>query len=200
LDISSVTSAMVYSSNRTKEYNSNLDKDAFLNLLVTQLRYQNPLEPMKDTEFISQMAQFTSLEQAKNTNKITKINAAYNMVGKFVIGTIKDESGNLKEVAGIVDSVRVEKDEAYLVVDSKEIPYEAVNEVTDIINNVEQYRLTIQNMRFNMAYNMLGREIKAKIGDEEITGIVEGIRSVDGMLKLIVGEYQLTVDDVYEIK
>ena len=89
MDISSVTSAMVYSSNRTKEYNSNLDKDAFLNLLVTQLRYQNPLEPMKDTEFISQMAQFTSLEQAKNTNKITKINAAYNMVGEFVIGTIK---------------------------------------------------------------------------------------------------------------
>ena len=200
LNVNNVTTAMIYSSNKTKEFNSNLDKDAFLHLLVTQLRYQNPLEPMKDTDFIAQMAQFTSLEQARNTNRITKINAAFNMIGKFVVGTIIDDSGNLREVAGIVESVRVDKDEAYLLVDSKEIPYEAVNEVTDVINNIEQYRLTVQNMRFNLAYSMLGREIKAKVDDEEITGIVESIRSVNGVIKLIVGEHELTVDDVYEIK
>jgi len=200
LNVNNVTTAMTYGNNKTKEFNSNLDKDAFLHLLVTQLRYQNPLEPMKDTDFIAQMAQFTSLEQARNTNRITKINAAYNMIGKFVAGTIIDESGNLKEVVGIVESVRVDKDEAYLLVDSKEIPYEAVNEVTDVINNIEQYKLTVQNMRFNLAYSMLGREIKAKVNDEEISGIVESIRSVNGVIKLIVGEHELTVDDVYEIK
>ena len=40
-----------------------LDFDAFLKLLITQLQNQNPLEPMKDTEFIAQMAQFSALEQ-----------------------------------------------------------------------------------------------------------------------------------------
>ncbi len=43
-----------------------LGKDAFLNLLVTQLKNQNPLKPMDNTQFVSQMAQFTALEQTTN--------------------------------------------------------------------------------------------------------------------------------------
>lgn len=40
--------------------------DGFLNLLSAQIKNQNPLEPMKDTEFIAQMAQFSQLEQTTN--------------------------------------------------------------------------------------------------------------------------------------
>jgi flagellar basal-body rod modification protein FlgD len=44
----------------------NLGKDDFMSLFVTQLQNQNPLEPMENTEFLSQMAQFSSLEQMQN--------------------------------------------------------------------------------------------------------------------------------------
>lgn len=48
---------------------SELDKDAFLTLLITQFQYQDPLNPMEDKEFIAQLAQFSGLEQSTQTNE-----------------------------------------------------------------------------------------------------------------------------------
>lgn len=48
---------------------NDLDKDAFLRLLTTQLANQDPLNPMEDKEFIAQLAQFSSLEQMQTLNK-----------------------------------------------------------------------------------------------------------------------------------
>ena len=47
-----------------------LGKDEFLQLLVTQMTHQDPLEPMDDTEFIAELAQFSSLEQMQNMNEL----------------------------------------------------------------------------------------------------------------------------------
>ena len=55
--------------NKPKESQNSLGQDAFLRILVTQMKNQNPMEPQKDTEFIGQMAQFSSLEQLTTLNK-----------------------------------------------------------------------------------------------------------------------------------
>src|SRR4030067_2940508 len=49
--------------------NDEMDKDAFLKLLVTPLPNQDPLEPTDNTEFVAQLAQFSSLEGINNLNK-----------------------------------------------------------------------------------------------------------------------------------
>lgn len=74
---------------------SGLGKDDFLKLLVTQLQYQDPLNPMDDKEFVSQMAQFSSLEQLTNINdgieKMSTVSSrqellsAVNYIGKDVV-------------------------------------------------------------------------------------------------------------------
>ena len=55
--------------NNKKTGKSDLDKEAFLMLLVTQFQYQDPLNPMEDKEFIAQLAQFSALEQSMQTNE-----------------------------------------------------------------------------------------------------------------------------------
>lgn len=71
--------------------NNKIDKDAFLKLLTAQLKYQDPLNPLKDTEFMGQLTAMTTLEQLINMNKTLEELANYQiysnalMVGSTVI-------------------------------------------------------------------------------------------------------------------
>ena len=53
--------------------NNGMDKDAFLQLLVAQMQYQDPLEPTSNTEYISQYAQFSQVEQMQNMASTTEL-------------------------------------------------------------------------------------------------------------------------------
>ena len=88
----------------------------FLKLLVTQMRNQDPLKPVSDTEFIAQMAQFTTLEQTKEmTTDIQKLRQSYALTqGTGLLGKeVKVATGENEDqvfTKGIVTDLKVNKD------------------------------------------------------------------------------------------
>jgi len=108
-----------------------LGKDEFLQLLVTQMQYQDPLNPTSDTEFIAQMAQFSSLEQMQNLNNSFSVYKAYELVGKQVSGTV---NGTLIE--GIVDSVRNQADGQYAVIGDSLISVDKITKVENVTEKI----------------------------------------------------------------
>ncbi|MBM7865631.1 hypothetical protein GTO89_02390 [Heliobacterium gestii] len=140
----------------TQSTGASLGKDDFLKLLITQMRYQDPLSPMDNSDMIAQMAQFSSLEQTQNvaTNvkeltstvekaitSMTQFGGA-SLIGKEVTATLDalDSSGNAitdangqtstVEVSGAVSGYKVVDGKTVLVVNGQNVALERVTEVS----------------------------------------------------------------------
>ena len=93
---------------KKKGASDSVDKEQFLNLLVTQLKYQDPLQPMDNTEYVSQLATFSELEQMQNVAKSSEVSRATTMVGSLVtVEQTNEVTGATTEVTGKVDFVSV---------------------------------------------------------------------------------------------
>ena len=126
------------SSSVTTATNDALGKDAFLKLLVAELSNQDPLNPMEDREFISQMATFSSLEQMQNMNKTltgmsdaNKFNAVQ-YIGKAIAFTAGEGEEAAQKVA-IVNHVWFDPKEGTILDTTEgEVPLEKVEGVSVI--------------------------------------------------------------------
>lgn len=83
--------------------NNDMDKDAFLRLLTTQLSHQDPLNPIEDREFIAQLAQFSSLEQMTELNKTfeSKSEEVLDLIDKSNYNQMQANALILKEIVNI---------------------------------------------------------------------------------------------------
>lgn len=134
---SGIGTTYLYPNNNSssKSSNSELDKNAFLKLLITQLRYQDPLSPMDDKEFVAQMAQFSTLEQVTNMSKSLEnflVNFSWtqfiNLIGKTVKFT-DSETG--EKVQGKVTGIKPTSSGIVLIInDGKyEVPINNIEEI-----------------------------------------------------------------------
>ena len=112
-----------------------LDKQAFLKLLTTQLQHQNPLEPMDNQQFVSQMAEFSALEQMQNLNKnfaAMALMQASTILGKYVEAAPLGGGNSGDLIGGIVSSIRMGEDgQMFLLVDGREIDASLVKTISE---------------------------------------------------------------------
>ena len=101
-----------------------LGKDDFLRLLTAQLRYQNPLSPLEDADFIAQMAQFSSLEQMTNVAEgmerlgfAAQVGEAVALIGR----TVEWQGPDGTTLSGAVESVTIDEGALHLRIGENEI-------------------------------------------------------------------------------
>ncbi len=126
--VSNITSGTNYAASSTTG-NTALGKDEFLNLLVTQLKNQDPLDPMKNEEFLAQLAQFSTVESLENLEDVSSTSSsiqAASLVGKNVYAVTGDTD---TEVSGTVSSVLFSTDGTILQVGSTQVPFEDVQQI-----------------------------------------------------------------------
>lgn len=122
------------SQNKSKSTNSDyISQDTFLQLLVTQMQYQDPLDPMDNGEYLSQLAQFSALEQMTEVaSGIGKINSLIenidtsvlvgqltNMIGKNVQWITTNSDGSTTKNEGVAKSVSISDGSPSLVVETE---------------------------------------------------------------------------------
>ncbi len=107
------------------------DFQSFLQLMATELQYQDPEDPIDSTEYVSQMAQFTSLNQLQTITNSVDAAQAYDLIGKKVSYTTTDSSGNTVSSSGTVDSVTISSSVPYLNIGGTKV---AIGSVTEVAN------------------------------------------------------------------
>lgn len=148
---------------KRKTSNDSLDKDAFLQLLVAQMKYQDPLEPTSNTEYISQFATFSELEQMQNMSASMDLFRASSLVGETVLLKVTDSEGRTTNVQGNVDYVVYEKNKAYLSVNGELYSMDDLDTVADPIY-LEAYKLAADWLNI---YNKLPEIEKLTVADRE---------------------------------
>jgi flagellar basal-body rod modification protein FlgD len=106
--------------------------DTFLKLLVTQLQYQDPLEPQTDTAFVTQLAQMTTMEQLQQMNLTLSNSQAYDMLGKYIYAEILNSStGEAETFVGLAERVVLKDGTQYVVSGNLAIPVSKITQVID---------------------------------------------------------------------
>ncbi len=186
----------------------------YMSLLVTQLRHQNPLEPMSSEQMASQLSQLAQLEQVERLNstfgqvlQAEQANQAAGLIGKEVSFYVE---GQEEPYVGPVKSVQLIGDKIGLIVDDYIIGVEGIQSISGGLGSALSDAFLTEQM--NQASGLIGKDVsfiptvdgngKPFEDDtipEAITGTVESV-GVDGSkVTLTVGGYEVDYEKILSI-
>lgn len=126
-----ITPTSTDSSSTSSTSKSEIDFQAFLELLAAELQYQDPQDPVSSTEYVSQMASFSSLSQLQSITNSVDASQAYDLIGKTVVYATTDSTGATSYATGSVDSVTLKNGVPYLNIGTTQVELSAVTTVAN---------------------------------------------------------------------
>jgi flagellar basal-body rod modification protein FlgD len=166
-----------------KNSNNELGKDAFLQLLVTQMKYQDPLNPNTDTEYIAQLATFSQLEQMQNLNTVSTNSQAFGLVGKDVIVKTENTTGNTVYISGRVDFVNMSGGKAQMSINGSLYPVDQLDSVIDATYILEKGRPSVEKTDLTYdAANTKDVTFAVKLGEGETVADKVAVMIGDNLL------------------
>ncbi len=154
VDVNSITT--YEDSNKGRQIKNELETEDFLELLTTELQYQDPMEPMKNNEMMSQMAQFTSLEQTESMNSAIEtlnssvaslmnyqqISQASTLIGKEVTIEVPKVDGDeeestdkgskeqeMEQITGEIEKVLLSAEGPQITINGEKYPASSIQEI-----------------------------------------------------------------------
>lgn len=179
----------------TNKDNDLITMESFYQLLVAEMQNQDPLEPTSNTEFISQMASFTSLQAQQDNFQTQQQNYANSLVGKTV--TVQTMSGEL--ITGTVNYTTV-----------GETPQVNVNGSNYNLSAIRQLHTGSESVSGGIsdygafATGLLGKNVMVQATDVDGTtfldeGTVSSLEIQDGEIRLVINGYAYKPSDVVRI-
>lgn len=197
-----------------KKDNGALGKDAFLQILITQLQNQDPTSPMDDKEFIAQMAQFSSLEQMQNMTKAmenllasqeqTQLMNYSTFVGQEIKWhelTDKVDADNkpiYNEGTGIIKELKfVDGDAIFVLADGKEI---TPGNISSILGSNQSTQSAVPaGNPLAEASQLIGQTIQYMAGDTMVEAVIEAIKSNNVNIEYILNDGTRLTKDQFTI-
>lgn len=171
---------------------SQLGKEDFLQLLVTQLRYQDPLNPMDDREFATQLAQFSTLEQMQEQTKWTRINYSMGLLGQQ-ISYVDDADGTTKQ--GVVTAVNTQDSTPILTVNGLAV---------DLDHVIGSGGPSSPWANLTAAFSLVGQKVTyADANGDFKTDLVKAVKMVKGVPVITLqhdADTTLSLDQVLQVE
>ena len=196
--------------------NSQLDKDAFMKLLLTELQYQDPTSPMDTEKMLTQTSQLAAVEMQENTNKAMKdlVNQLKSNANAYAISALGKMVSTGSSAVTLTDEKKDANFALYFKSDLANGKLEVKNTNGQVVRSIDLnnlnsgvHKLTwdgkdetgnqVPNGSYNVAVSYTGKdgkEYKTQVGNYP----VEAVKFVDGkaMMK-VAGEY-VSMDSVKE--
>lgn len=164
-----------------------VDSDMFLTLLVAEMQNQDPLEPTSNTEWVSQYATFTQVQQMSEMAQSVDVLRANNLIGKEVImKTTSEKTGDVNYTQGTVDYVEMEEGKPLLVINGNKF---SISDLDTIVSS--EYSKAYE--MYDTLKGMIDGLPNIKFADKSYENVIQGALDYYNTMD----EYQKNYMDVY---